>query len=359
MTVPQQFNPLLNNPTNQELRLGYVQSKVRSVIDSYHGRLDAFAEAIQNAVDAIEGRWSTWKHEESEHTPIDAAPRLRIIINEPENAVEVIDNGNGIEVDKLRELLEPYASDKRAFLAPTRGHKGVGTTFLAYGHPIFEIHTRTPGMSEAVGYKIEGGREWVMAEQAVQPPDYKRVETTHPSLSQYESGTFVKVKFDSNTSLRTLATVLHNTPQMWREVLRSNTALGNVTLGDKKKHLKDWAKFLVVTLEHRDGQESVPFEFPLPHLAENVTARELQWLQNNPANKREYSLIYIERDHAALQQLLASELQDLQNQADDDSQVILDRLKKYEVSAYASLAYKNTFMRSSFVSRSAIPTRSD
>ncbi|WP_394249469.1 ATP-binding protein [Arthrobacter pityocampae] len=353
--MPQQFNPLLNTPTNHELRLGYEQSKVRSVIDSYHGRLDAFAEAIQNAVDAIERRWSTWKHEESELTPIDAAPRIRIFINEPENAVEVLDNGNGIELDKLEELLEPYASDKRNSPDPTRGHKGVGTTFLAYGHPSFEIHTRTSGMSEAVGYKIEGGRVWAMAEQIVQPPDYNLVEYTNPSLSQYESGTFVKIKFDSNTNLRTLATILHNKPKMWREVLRSNTALGNVTLGAKSKHLKDWEKFLAVTLEHRDGQEQVPFGFPLPHQPENVLARELQWLQNNPSKKREYSVIYVERDYAALQQLLAAEVAELENSEDEESQVILDRLRKYEVSAYASLAYKNTFYEEQFREQISTP----
>lgn len=348
MTVPQTFNPLLNHPSDEQLRLGYEQSKVRSVIDSYHGRLDAFAEAIQNAVDAIERRWSEWVYEEPDPANVDAAPNLRVIINEDENAVEVIDNGNGIEPESLVKLLEPYASDKRTSPQPTRGHKGVGTTFLAYGHPAFEIHTRTQSMSEPVGYKIEGGREWVMAEQAVRPPDYKFVERTHPRLSQYESGTFVKIKFDSNTSLRRLATVLHNTPEMWREVLRSNTALGNVALGVRGNQLKDWAKHLKVTLEHRDDKEKVPFSFPLPHKTKNIMARELQWLQNNDGNRREYSLIYVERDHTALLQLLDAEIKELANKDDDDSQIVLDRLKKYEVSVYASLAYKNTFYEEQF-----------
>ncbi|WP_336031212.1 ATP-binding protein [Geodermatophilus sp. FMUSA9-8] len=348
MDYPDIFNPLFGAPSDEDLRVAYEQSKVRSVIDSYHGRLDAFAEAIQNAVDAMEKRWASSPVESFHHDTQDGSPRLRIIINADENAIEVIDNGTGVPADKLPELLAPYVSDKRLSPQATRGHKGVGTTFLAYGHPTFEIHTKTSSMPDPVAYRIEGGRTWATEDSASLPPDFTRLDKSHPSLGQYQSGTYVKVSLDESTNLHSVNTVLHNSPSMWAEVLRSNTAVGNTSFHTAGGKAPAWLERSIVTIEHRDGTERVNFTFPLPHLTLGTNARELQWLQNNPSQRREYELIYIERNHADLSKLLASEITELENREDEEAQILLGLYRRYEVSAYASLSYKNTFYEERF-----------
>jgi hypothetical protein len=347
----EKFNPLSKGPTNPEYQLGYARNGVRSVIDSYHGRIDVFAEAIQNSIDAIERRWSDSDGSRSDESDLDSKPRLRIILNSDQNAIEVIDNGVGIAADKLEDLLEPFVTDKRLSGSPTRGHKGVGTTFLAYGHPRFEIHTKTEQMSEAVGYYMEGGRQWAMSENLSAPPDYFRVKSTHPGLSAFASGTYIKINLDQHTNLKSLTGVIHNTPIMWASILSSTTAAGNVAVGVQEKDRPVWTREIKITIEHWDGAESAKFSFTFPHSSVPKTAaKELQDLQNTitASPKREFELIYIERSHAALKTLLGSRIAFLENSIDENDQAILSAFNRYEVSVYASLAYKNTFYEEQF-----------
>ncbi|MEU7524645.1 ATP-binding protein [Saccharothrix sp. NPDC042600] len=334
---------------DHDLRRAYEQSQVRSVIDSYHGRLDAFAEGVQNAIDAVEKRWSDWSLPEQDEDEFgDNRPRIRIILNFDENALEIIDNGTGIEPDKLEDLLEPFVTDKRAL--SMRGHKGVGTTFLAYGHPYFEIHTKTDSMSEAVGYAISGGRAWATGDASTGAPDYILTEKTHPSLTHYRSGTFIKVGLNDKTSLRSLQRVRHNSALMWAQVLRSTTAVGNVRIDPMDRAASPaWMQHIEISLEHPLGKESITFSFPFPSSATSgIDAKEMRWLQRNPSARREYDLIYIERNHVALRELLRDELAELENSDEDDAAAIVEAFNDYEVSVYASLAYKNTFYDEQF-----------
>lgn len=283
---------------------------------------------------------------------MDSVPRLRIILDFDTDSIAVLDNGTGIEPANLPDLLEPYVSDKRLSDEPTRGHKGVGTTFLAYGHPYFEVHTRIAAMDEPVAYRVEGGPTWATSDKVSAPPNYFRVEQTHPSLNQYVSGTLVKVGLDNSTIIRSLSSILHNTPLMWAQVLRSTTAIGHIEFGMGGRTTPGWKDHLVVTVEHRDGTERPSFEFPFPHLPlDGSSARELQWLQNHPSSRREYELLYVKRDHGGLVSLLGNELVELTNAESEEDRRIAEMLKKYEVEAYASLAYKNTFYEEQFRSQ--------
>jgi hypothetical protein len=333
------------------LKLAYQQSQVRSVIDSYHGRIDVFAEATQNSIDAVEKRWSTWPGPEGEQETLDSIPRVRIILDFDTNSIEVIDNGTGIDAAQLEDLLEPFMTDKRTSDVPLRGHKGVGTTFLAYGHPKFEIHTKTKDMQEAVGYSLEGGRAWATNPTPTEPPDFVRVSSVHPALGKYESGTYVKIGLDQTTNLKSLSGVIHNTPLMWSTILRSNTAVGYVSINEAKNDRPKWMQHIKITVEHPDGPQVANFEFPYPHLPISAESRrELQSLQNSPeSSKREYELIYVERKHEELKNtLLKKELGELENREEESARSVLAAFNRYKVSIYASLAHKNTFYEEQF-----------
>ncbi len=84
--------------------------------------------------------------------------------------------------------------------------------------------------------------------------------------------------------------------------------------------------------------------FPYPN--ELMTAkdlRELRWLQNHPGDEREFRLIFMERAHAQLVDLLQDELADRKASGNEDDQRLAELFDRYEIAFYASIAYENTF----------------
>lgn len=57
--------------------------------------------------------------------------KIQIIINLQENSIEVVDNGVGFESTEFKSFLAPNISFKSG--NRTRGNKGVGVTYIAYG----------------------------------------------------------------------------------------------------------------------------------------------------------------------------------------------------------------------------------
>src|SRR5437868_4724862 len=106
---------------------------IENILSSYVGWFDPFAELIQNSLDSLEERAAT---DLEGYQPI-----LRIIIDIAKNTLTVSDNGTGLSEEKYRQFLAPSFSFKSG---KTRGHKGVGATFLAYGYNFTQIATKSP-----------------------------------------------------------------------------------------------------------------------------------------------------------------------------------------------------------------------
>lgn len=146
---PQDFDPLRVSPEDPLAAIHYARNRVKNIVESYHGRFDALAEGVQNAMDAIEARWRDWDGKSllDEATSADERPTLRIRIHSDTNVIEFVDNGIGIRQADVVESLIPNVSPKGTSAEATRGHKGVGTTFLAYGHDRFTIQRSTTGQA--------------------------------------------------------------------------------------------------------------------------------------------------------------------------------------------------------------------
>ena len=67
-----------------------------------------------------------------------------IMIDLENNKIAVTDNGIGFEEQKYIKFLAPNFSFKNG---NTRGHKGVGSTYLAYGFNYIQISTKSPEFS--------------------------------------------------------------------------------------------------------------------------------------------------------------------------------------------------------------------
>lgn len=357
------FNPLVTTLAD-ELVKDAQQSTVSNIRESYHGRMDSFAEAIQNAVDALEKRWATWPGpgEPGLDGNVDERPQIRVIIDCATNLVDVIDNGIGMEEAELRQALVPNVTFKKSD-STQRGQKGVGTTYLTYGHNLFAIATKTPTGTHA--YELRDGLKW---SQTSPTPDFPVFKPSPPlgHLADYGRGSAVRMQFGHGTNYGNLTGTFFNRPELWDFQLRSFTAIGLIRLGlTGAGDVPPWVAYTEITVDLRNtpgaGIRTLPFEFPYPHKAlPQQDVAELQSLQNNPQTSNKYKLVYFSRSHAELLQLLQPELERLKEEserADADTaeagiyEKVLDALKAGEIAAYASLAYTNRLYEDSFKQR--------
>ena len=114
--------------------------EIRNILKSYTGYYDLFAELLQNALDAVERRQSEQQQQ------IDYQPAIWVTINIPEKLVAVTDNGCGMDETQFRQFLRPNFAFKQGEITrggkgATRGSKGVGATYLAYGFNYLEVAT--------------------------------------------------------------------------------------------------------------------------------------------------------------------------------------------------------------------------
>ena len=110
---------------------------------------DPFAEALQNAMDAVDKRKriETGAYE----------PHLWISIDLRQNQLSVTDNGCGFYEEEFKTFLCPNVSFKDG--ETTRGRKGVGATYLAYGFNFLQLGTKSPGYQQLA--EIRDGRQWI------------------------------------------------------------------------------------------------------------------------------------------------------------------------------------------------------
>mgnify|MGYP000071380033 FL=1 len=143
------FDPLNAKYTgNEAVVILSIQREINNILNSYVGWFDPFCELIQNALDSVEKRME----KESEMY----VPQVKIIVNIQENSVTVTDNGVGFSEEEYTKFLAPNFSFKNG---NTRGHKGVGATYLAYGFNYIQIATKSPDF-EAVGV-MKNARKWL------------------------------------------------------------------------------------------------------------------------------------------------------------------------------------------------------
>ncbi len=185
-------------------------------MDSYVGWYDPFCELIQNALDSIDERISL----NNEPTYI---PLVRVIINIQDNSVIVSDNGTGLTKEKYEQFLAPSFSFKSG---KSRGHKGVGATYLAYGFNSIQISTKTEGFS-AVG-KMLNARNWLNDENPSGNPKVQPdpAGSNDKVFDSFDIGVSIYLKFDKDTNPGDLKWIKANTAEQWFSILSIKTGLG-------------------------------------------------------------------------------------------------------------------------------------
>ncbi|PTR09265.1 MULTISPECIES: ATP-binding protein [unclassified Novosphingobium] len=217
------FDPLeFKNTKINEAAIGALKREIGNILSSYVGWYDPFAELIQNALDAVEARAA---QERAASSSSDYKPTITVIIDLDDNALTVTDNGIGLDKEKFEQFLAPNFSFKTG---KTRGHKGVGATYVAYGFNYMRISTRVPGF-EASG-RIIGARNWLHDSGAGGNPKIEPDNSPHVDLTYdaQDRGVSITVRFDDSTHPRRLDWIKADNADKWAKILAVKTGLGSI-----------------------------------------------------------------------------------------------------------------------------------
>jgi Histidine kinase-, DNA gyrase B-, and HSP90-like ATPase len=206
---------------NPQLLNSVAHRNVINILKSYTGFYDLFAEAIQNALDAVERRANLEGN--------GYKPKLWVKIDLQGKAVEVVDNGVGLNEDEFKVCFAPNVSFKKDH--QLRGQKGVGATFLAYGFSYARLQTKRPGIQLAA--VLRGGRHWAEDHSSKIPrPKFEEVKFEVPELSADLSGTSIEIRLGDAPGEKPKRLDWQNaiSAEQWFDVLRIKSPLGGVYL---------------------------------------------------------------------------------------------------------------------------------
>ena len=196
---------------------------VHNILASYHGNYDLYAEAVQNAVDAVHLRWLA--EDQGSYTP-----EITVIVDLPENTFTVIDNGVGIPPQACLSVFAPNFSLKSRLVSEggrrLRGHKGVGATFLAYGFERTELASKDAEGTLFTG-RLNGGRRWAEGAGDRTRPLLNPYAEESREFNDLERGTLIRIKCGAGTRPAQLSQYGTDV-ESWVGNLRAETAIGMI-----------------------------------------------------------------------------------------------------------------------------------
>lgn len=264
------FDPLEGLAGHSALLRDVAHQNILNILKSYTGFYDLFAEALQNALDAIE----TKHRATTGATTTGYEPRVWIDINLKERALSITDNGVGMSEEELKLCFAPNVSFKRDL--HLRGQKGVGATFLAYGFSFIKIQTKRDGIQ--VGAILRGGRQWAEDTSGHIPrPKLEEVAFAVPQLVPESSGLNVEIRLGDapGEKPKQLDWQGATSAQQWLDVLRIKTPLGAVYLNTPPFHFG-------VTVRVTDNKDTVTevkassAEYYYPHEIPGIKVQDLE-----------------------------------------------------------------------------------
>jgi hypothetical protein len=214
------WDPLENKKyDDQDLISAAKKRQIKNILKSYVSAYDSFSELIQNAMDAVDIRATSLN--ESGYQK-----EIKIVINLEKNEFTISDNGIGFKEAEFKIFLAPDRSFKNE--TETRGHKGVGSTYIAFGFNYLLLGTKSPEFSTLA--EIINGRNWVEDSKGiVTKPVVKTIQTANDSYDNLDRGATFTIKYGGDyTRPKNLSYFGAETADQWLHILLVKTPLGNV-----------------------------------------------------------------------------------------------------------------------------------
>lgn len=218
------FDPLADSTAGAEshaLLEDATRRIVLNILKSYTGYFDVFNELTQNALDALQKRQSL---ENNSYEPC-----VWVDIDISNRHVRVTDNGIGMSLDQLKYFVRPNVSFKKQ--RETRGHKGVGASFLAFGFSAIRVQSKQN--SESISATIRQGRQWAEDRtDSIKRPTFEEIEPFSAELSSEVSGTSIEIVLGNEPGVRPkdLGWLGAQNAEAWSDVLRIKTPVGGLYL---------------------------------------------------------------------------------------------------------------------------------
>jgi hypothetical protein len=203
----------------EELVSAAKKRQIKNILKSYVGLYDPFSELIQNAMDAVDLRRRLGEDE--------FKPKLYVEVNLKENTFTITDNGIGFNRIEFTAFLSPDISFKDEEKG-TRGNKGVGATYLAYGYNLLKLSTKTPDFSTTC--IIKNGRKWVEDNKStITRPMVKVNKERFGKLDEIDRGSAFVIQFGGEkTRPKNLNYFTATTANQWKYLLLIKTPLGSI-----------------------------------------------------------------------------------------------------------------------------------
>lgn len=202
-----------------EMLESFQRRLIQNILKSYTGKYDIFSELLQNSLDAVDRR--------RERQP-KFKGKIWILIDIRKKKIRITDNGCGMTLDEFKFFLAPNITYKEG--TKSRGQKGVGATFLAYGYSF--LHAQTKSGQHEIAAKFRDGRRWVEDEtNNISRPTFEQTAFDVEELDGEKSGTAIEIILGQDGDRpKDLGWLGAQTAAPWAEILRIQTPLGGVYL---------------------------------------------------------------------------------------------------------------------------------
>lgn len=214
------WDPLFDKNFEDENILSAAKKRqIKNILKSYVSAYDPFSELIQNSMDAVDIRLTRLKEP-------GYAKKIFITIDLKNNSFSITDNGIGFNNQEFKSFLAPNISFKDG--TKTRGHKGVGSTYIAFGFNYLQLGTKSPDYEFVA--EMTNGRNWVEdSEGIVTKPTVKLSTLIHPYFEDIDRGATFTIKFGGDyTRPKNLNWFSADNAQQWLHILLVKTPLGNI-----------------------------------------------------------------------------------------------------------------------------------
>jgi hypothetical protein len=258
--------------------------EIRNIIKSYTGWYDSLSELMQNALDAVDTRL------QEEGKDSGYVPQIWVRIDLKNNLASVTDNGVGFNQTQFKNFLKPNISFKGG---QTRGVKGVGATYLAYGFNFLQFGTKTDDFYYCG--TLRNGREWVEDDKGVVPrPIVQSSQPIHNIFNSIDAGSTFTLKFIGKfIHPSDLKWIRATNARQWSYVLRISTPLGGIYLG--REPTKTACHLSVVDEEGKESTQDITectYIYPHEVVSACVDLKDIQ--------KKQQALISKGRDPSKL-----------------------------------------------------------
>lgn len=309
--------------------------QIRNILKSYVGMYDPFSELIQNAMDATDRRASELKEDNYEQ-------RLWLTIDLQENSFAITDNGIGFKEKEFKSFLAPNISFKDG--ETSRGNKGVGATYIAYGFDHLQFATK--GNDHEFSGEIKNGRTWVDDSKGiVTRPVVMESNFSEPAFTTTPRGASFKIRFGGkNTRPKDLSWYGATTAEQWLYLLLIKTPLGAIQYhtGNNKQIRFD------LSVINKDGttttttNHNAAYLHPHVKIKASVNLKDISALQQKLLDQgKDASALPAKyyKSNGIYETYKTAELLQIRRWGEDPT---VDIIKQYNIEAYGYFAYSTS-----------------